>query len=78
MEKQKPFVRSSSFVNPQLPTEGNCGPPARLEQAGKPIGGNDVLIAAQAVALGYAVATDNERDFARIPGLASENWLRES
>ena len=51
---------------------------ARLEQAGQPIGGNDLLIAAQAVALGYAVVTDNERDFARIDDLPRENWLREA
>lgn len=51
---------------------------ARLEQTGKSIGGNDLLIAAQAVALGYAVVTDNEKEFARIDGLACENWLRRS
>ena len=50
---------------------------ARLEQTGRPIGGNDLLIAAQAVALGYTIVTDNEREFARIEGLPSENWLRE-
>jgi tRNA(fMet)-specific endonuclease VapC len=48
---------------------------ARLEQAGQPIGGNDLLIAAQAVALGYAVVTDNEHEFGRIDGLPRENWL---
>jgi len=31
----------------------------RLEQSGKPIGGNDLLIAAQAVALGCTIVTDN-------------------
>ena len=51
---------------------------ARLEQAGQPIGGNDLLIAAQAVALGYAIVTDNEREFARIDDLPRENWLREA
>jgi tRNA(fMet)-specific endonuclease VapC len=51
---------------------------ARLEQAGQPIGGNDLLIAAQAVALGYAVVTDNEREFARIEELPRENWLRQT
>jgi len=50
---------------------------ARLEQLGRPIGGNDLLIAAQAVALGYTIVTDNEREFARIEGLPSVNWLRE-
>ncbi len=51
---------------------------ARLEQAGQPIGGNDLLIAAQAVALGHAIVTDNEREFARIDDLPRENWLREA
>ena len=38
----------------------------RLEQTGKPIGGNDLLIAAQVMALRYAVVTDNEKEFVRI------------
>ena len=50
---------------------------ARLEQAGQPIGGNDLLIAAHALALGYTLVTDNEREFARVEDLARENWLRE-
>ena len=48
----------------------------RLERAGRPIGGNDLLIAAQAVALGHTIVTANEREFARIDGLPRENWLR--
>jgi tRNA(fMet)-specific endonuclease VapC len=51
---------------------------ARLEQAGRPIGGNDLLIAAQAIALGYTVVTDNERELSRIEELPQENWLREA
>ncbi len=50
----------------------------RLEQAGQPIGGNDLLIAAQVVALGYTIVTDNEREFARIDDLPREDWLREA
>ena len=50
----------------------------QLEQAGTPIGGNDLLIAAQAKALGCTVVTDNEREFGRVDGLACENWLRGS
>lgn len=50
---------------------------ARLEQAGQPIGGNDLLIAAQALTLGHTIVTDNEREFARIEDLPCENWLRE-
>ena len=49
---------------------------ARLEQRGKPIGANDLLIAAQAISLGYVLVTDNEREFARVEGLRYENWLR--
>ncbi len=49
---------------------------ARLEQAGKPISGNDLLIAAQALALGYTVITDNEKEFVRVPDLPYGNWLR--
>lgn len=49
---------------------------AGLEKTGRPIGGNDLLIAAQAVALKHTLVTDNEREFERIDGLACENWLR--
>jgi tRNA(fMet)-specific endonuclease VapC len=49
---------------------------ARLEQAGLTIGGNDLLIAAQTLALGFTLVTDNEREFARIDELPRENWLR--
>ena len=49
---------------------------AQLEAAGAPIGGNDMLIAAHALAMDCAVVTDNVREFARISGLQVENWLR--
>ena len=49
---------------------------ARLEKAGRPIGGNDLLIAAQAIALGYVLVTHNQKEFVRIEDLTCENWLR--
>lgn len=49
----------------------------KLELAGTPIGGNELLIAAQAMALECTVVTDNEREFRRVAGLTCENWLRE-
>jgi tRNA(fMet)-specific endonuclease VapC len=49
---------------------------AALEAAGTPIGGNDLLIAAQAVSLDMVVVTDNEREFGRATGLKVDNWLR--
>jgi tRNA(fMet)-specific endonuclease VapC len=48
----------------------------RLEQAGRPTGANDMLIAAQTLALGYTIITDNEKEFARVEGLPRQNWLR--
>lgn len=49
---------------------------ARLERRGQPIGGNDLLIAAQTLALGHTLVTDNKREFLRIAELPVENWLR--
>jgi tRNA(fMet)-specific endonuclease VapC len=46
-----------------------------LEAAGTPIGGNDLLIAAQALALDMVLVTNNEREFRRVRGLKVENWL---
>jgi tRNA(fMet)-specific endonuclease VapC len=48
----------------------------QLERAGKPIGANDLLIAAQALTLGYTVVTDNEKEFSRVEHLHFEKWLR--
>lgn len=48
----------------------------RLEQAGTPIGANDLLIAAHALALGYTIITDNEKEFARFEEIQLQNWLR--
>jgi len=49
---------------------------AELEQQGRPIGANDMLIAAQAVALGHTLVTDNTREFSQISRLTVMNWLR--
>lgn len=48
---------------------------AELESAGKPIGANDLLIAAHARAVSATVVTANVGEFARIRGLKVENWL---
>ena len=46
-----------------------------LASQGTPIGPNDLLIAAQALALGLTVVTANVQEFSRVPGLGVENWL---
>ena len=48
---------------------------ANLERKGTPIGQNDMLIAAHALALDATLVTANTREFARIEGLKLENWL---
>jgi tRNA(fMet)-specific endonuclease VapC len=48
---------------------------ADLERKGVPIGANDFWIAAQGLALGAVVVTDNAGEFNRVQGLATENWL---
>jgi tRNA(fMet)-specific endonuclease VapC len=49
-----------------------------LETAGMPIGGNDLIIAAQALAAGATVVTANAGEFRRVPGLPVENWLADA
>ena len=48
---------------------------SELEAAGKPIGSNDLLIAAHAYATGATIVTANVNEFKRIRGLNVENWL---
>jgi tRNA(fMet)-specific endonuclease VapC len=48
---------------------------SQLEAAGKPIGGNDLLIAAHARAAGATIVTANTGEFKRVRGLRIENWL---
>lgn len=48
---------------------------AKLETSGTPIGGNDLWIAAHALAQGLTLVTNNTREFERVPGLLLENWL---
>ena len=46
-----------------------------LERQGRPIGGMDMLIAAQAMAHGLMLVTHNLKKFQRIPGLHCESWV---
>lgn len=46
-----------------------------LESHGRPIGSNDLLITAHAIALGRVLVTANVREFERVAGLVCEDWL---
>ncbi len=48
---------------------------AALEPQGRPIGNNDLWIAAHAKASGLTIVTNNEREFRRIAGLKVQNWV---
>jgi tRNA(fMet)-specific endonuclease VapC len=48
-----------------------------LTQQGTPIGPNDLLISAHALATDLTVVTANTREFERVPSLHVENWLLE-
>lgn len=48
---------------------------SELERAGRPVGAYDMLIAAHARSEGLVVVTNNLREFRRIPGLRTENWV---
>jgi tRNA(fMet)-specific endonuclease VapC len=47
-----------------------------LPRHGTPIGPNDLLIAAHALANDLTVITANVGEFSRVPGLKVENWLQ--
>jgi tRNA(fMet)-specific endonuclease VapC len=47
---------------------------AQLKRLGTPIGGNDLMIAATALAHDAAVATGNGREFRRVAGLRVLDW----
>jgi tRNA(fMet)-specific endonuclease VapC len=46
----------------------------QLERDGQTIGGNDLMIAAIALANNLVVVTNNSGEFERVPGLAVEDW----
>lgn len=65
---------------PVLPLPADAGPHygntrAQLEAAGTPIGGNDLWIAAHALAQNMTLVTNNTREFEWVAGLQVENWL---
>ena len=49
-----------------------------LTWRGRPVGANDLLIAAHARSAGATLVTNNEREFGRVPDLRIENWLEEA
>ena len=48
---------------------------AQLERQGKPIGNNDLWLAAHARAKNWVLVSNNTREFERVVGLRLENWV---
>ena len=48
---------------------------SELEKSGRPIGVNDLHIAAHARSEGLTLVTNNLGEFERVPGLLLENWV---
>lgn len=71
------ILESVQILAFEMPADAEYGGlRAELEAAGKPIGPNDLLIAAHALAAGAILVTDNTGEFSRIHGLRVENWIR--
>ena len=49
---------------------------SELYRIGNPIGPYDMMIAGHARARGLVLVTNNLREFERMPGLRTENWVR--
>ena len=48
---------------------------SELEKKGQPIGPLDMLIAAHAKSLKLILVTNSEKEFSRVSGLLTENWV---
>ena len=71
---------ASGFQGQILPFDSGCAAlygeiRATSEAAGKPIGSNDLLIAAHAYATGATIVTANTDEFKRMRGLKVQNWV---
>lgn len=67
-------------IIPPLPISadvGSCYGEIRsmLEKKGKPIGNNDLWIAAHAMSLGVTLVSNNVKEFSRVKALKLENWV---
>jgi len=63
-----PFQKTTAQIAARIRCE--------LEHEGLPIGPMDLQIAATALEANSILVTGNKREFGRIEGLATENWMR--
>jgi len=76
LRRVEEFLSEVPVLPFDVPADGEYGSiRAELEAAGRPIGSNDLLIAAHAHTLGATVVTANVGEFQRIRGLSVQNWM---
>jgi tRNA(fMet)-specific endonuclease VapC len=79
MTKQRSFTeRFTSLPFDDVAAEHYARIRADLARAGTPIGPNDLLIAAIALANALTLVTHNMREFGRVVGLKIEDWEAET
>jgi tRNA(fMet)-specific endonuclease VapC len=72
------ILRSLKTLPFEIPADAEYGRiRAELEAAGTPIGPNDLLIAAHAIAQGAILVTGNTAEFKRVHALQVETWISE-
>lgn len=83
VERERNAVATAEFLSrvEVLPFDGEAARRAgevraRLAEQGTPIGAYDVLLAGHALATGRTLVTNNVREFARVPGLRVDDWVR--
>ncbi|MDR1086609.1 MAG: type II toxin-antitoxin system VapC family toxin [Deltaproteobacteria bacterium] len=74
------LLEEFSDLVPVLQMPSDCGKSygqirADLKKTGRPIGNNDLWIAAHALASGLTLITNNTKEFERVPHLKIENWI---
>lgn len=79
-KETRQILEQLTALIPVLPLDANVsmhyGKIRQLLQAsGKPIGNNDLWIAAHALAGKLILVTNNVAEFKRVPGLKVENWV---
>ena len=73
-ERRLPYhTRPEASVGTDARAAG-CASAPNCVAAGTPIGAYDILIAGQAVRSGATLVTADSREFARVRGLAWEDW----
>ncbi|GHE62454.1 ribonuclease VapC [Camelimonas fluminis] len=75
-EKVEAILSRVPIIALEIPADAKYGEIRfALEKTGKPIGPNDLLIAAHAKALGGTLVTANLSEFKRVEDLNVENWI---